>query len=88
MVLNDVRQTIGLPTLLGNLAFLQDFFARPYGSNGPLWSLSYEFWFYLVFPLLVGAGSVGGGALAPRRDGRRGAGDRGSRGARRSSSIS
>lgn len=60
MTLNDVRRTIGLPTLLGNLAFLQDFFVRPYGSNGPMWSLSYEFWFYLAFPLLAGAVSGGG----------------------------
>ncbi len=59
----DVRQTIRVPTLLGNVAFLQDFYVRPYGSNGPLWSLSYEFWFYLVFPLLVCASA----ATAPRR---------------------
>jgi peptidoglycan/LPS O-acetylase OafA/YrhL len=61
MVMNDVRQTIGLPTLMGNLVFVQDFFVRPYGSNGPMWSLSYEFWFYLVFPLLAGAGAAGAG---------------------------
>jgi peptidoglycan/LPS O-acetylase OafA/YrhL len=56
MDVSDVGRTIGLPTLLGNLAFLQDFLVRPYGSNGPLWSLSYEFWFYITFPLLVGTG--------------------------------
>ncbi|GBL43803.1 hypothetical protein LBMAG55_03690 [Verrucomicrobiota bacterium] len=37
-------------TLLGNLFFLQDVVVAPYGSNTPLWSLAYEFWFYLLFP--------------------------------------
>ncbi|WP_304062845.1 acyltransferase family protein [Pedobacter glucosidilyticus] len=43
--------------LIGNLLFLQtstgatDFWFSPYGSNGPLWSLAYEMFFYLVFPL-------------------------------------
>nr|WP_281374653.1 acyltransferase [Nocardioides soli] len=32
-----------------NLAFLQDARCDPIGSNGSLWSLSYEFWFYVVF---------------------------------------
>jgi len=43
-------------TLLGNLLMLQDWsFARPnvivdaYMDNGPLWSLSYEWWFYMLF---------------------------------------
>ena len=42
--------------LLGNLLMLQDWsFARPnvivdaYMGNGPLWSLSYEWWFYMLF---------------------------------------
>ncbi|WP_107669256.1 acyltransferase [Cyanothece sp. BG0011] len=41
--------------LLGNLLMLQDFSAkpgvlvRPFLSNYPLWSLSYEWWFYLLF---------------------------------------
>ena len=37
----------------GNLFFLQGVFADPFGSNGPLWSLSYEFWYYMIFPALV-----------------------------------
>jgi peptidoglycan/LPS O-acetylase OafA/YrhL len=24
-----------------------------FGSNGPLWSLSYEFWYYILFPAIV-----------------------------------
>ena len=36
--------------LLGNLVFLQTIFVETYGSNGPLWSLAYEFWYYIIFP--------------------------------------
>ncbi len=35
----------------GNLAFLQTIVVPVYGSNGPLWSLANEFWYYVVFPL-------------------------------------
>ena len=37
----------------GNLFFLQGIFVAPFGSNGPLWSLSYEFWYYMIFPALI-----------------------------------
>ncbi|MEI4470136.1 acyltransferase family protein [Frigidibacter sp. MR17.24] len=37
----------------GNILFLQGILVFPYGSNGPLWSISYEFWYYLFFPLLA-----------------------------------
>jgi peptidoglycan/LPS O-acetylase OafA/YrhL len=39
---------------LGNALFLQEILCRPLGSNGTLWSLSYEFWYYVAFPLAVG----------------------------------
>ncbi len=39
--------------LLGNLAYLQTIFVPTWGSNGPLWSLAYEFWFYIWFPALA-----------------------------------
>jgi len=38
---------------LGNLAFLQTRFTPILGSNGPLWSLFNEFWYYALFPLLL-----------------------------------
>lgn len=37
----------------GNLFFLQSIRFQVFGSNGPLWSLSYEFWYYLLFPAVV-----------------------------------
>lgn len=39
--------------LLGNLAFLQTIAVPTWGSNGPLWSLAYEFWFYIWFPAIA-----------------------------------
>jgi len=57
----NVYSTLTWPILLGNSLFLQTI-ALPgmggrefpiFGSNGPLWSLSNEFWYYIAFPLLV-----------------------------------
>jgi peptidoglycan/LPS O-acetylase OafA/YrhL len=42
-------------TLLGNAAFVQDILVTTFGTNGPLWSLSYEFWYYVLFGLLATA---------------------------------
>jgi peptidoglycan/LPS O-acetylase OafA/YrhL len=41
-----------LKGLIGNLAYLQPMYVHPYGSNDALWSLSYEFWYYALFPCL------------------------------------
>jgi peptidoglycan/LPS O-acetylase OafA/YrhL len=35
---------------IGNLFYLQNIFVGVYGSNAPLWSLNYEFWYYMLFP--------------------------------------
>jgi peptidoglycan/LPS O-acetylase OafA/YrhL len=45
-----VADRLGAETLAGNAAFLQSILVRPYGSNESLWSLSYEFWYYILFP--------------------------------------
>lgn len=42
---------LGWKTFLGNVFFLQTIKVNTYGSNGALWSLAYEFWFYALFPL-------------------------------------
>jgi peptidoglycan/LPS O-acetylase OafA/YrhL len=49
---NDVAETLRWQTLLGNVLFLQSIVVAPFGTNGPLWSLAYEFWFYIWFPAL------------------------------------
>jgi len=41
-----------LTTALGNLAFLMGSRVTTWGSNGPLWSLHFEWWFYMLYPLL------------------------------------
>ena len=56
-----VANRLDLFTLLGNAFYLQEIVASPLGSNGPLWSLSYEFWYYLAFPCLALAAIGGGG---------------------------
>ncbi len=57
----NVHGVLTWPILAANGLFLQTiklpgFGPNPvptFGSNGALWSLSYEFWYYLAFPLLV-----------------------------------
>jgi len=39
--------------ILTDLLNLQGIVAKYYGTNGPLWSVAYEFWYYLIFPLLL-----------------------------------
>jgi peptidoglycan/LPS O-acetylase OafA/YrhL len=46
-----LRSTV--PVFLGNFFFLQSIVSPVFGSNGPLWSLSYEFWYYIIFPALI-----------------------------------
>lgn len=46
----DTQHTVTY--LLGNMLFLQDVAVPTFGTNGPLWSLSREFWYYVAFPLL------------------------------------
>ena len=46
----DVSSRLSGTTLLGNLVYLQTVLVPPYGSNEPLWSLAYEFWYYALFP--------------------------------------
>lgn len=41
-------------TFLGNAFFLQTIRVNAFGTNGPLWSLANEFWYYLLFPLIWG----------------------------------
>ncbi len=38
---------------LGNLIFLQTILLQPFGSNWSLWSLSWEFWYYVLFPIML-----------------------------------
>jgi len=44
-----IADGLNIPTLLGNLLMLEDFAIARLGSNGPLWSLVYEWWYYVLF---------------------------------------
>ena len=44
---------LGLRTFFGNLLFVQTIFCGTFGSNGPLWSLANEFWYYVLYPVLL-----------------------------------
>jgi peptidoglycan/LPS O-acetylase OafA/YrhL len=48
-----VPPRLAASVMLGNALFLQSILTPTFGSNGPLWSLSYEFWYYVLFPLMV-----------------------------------
>jgi len=49
-------KNLTLGTFLGNFFFLQTILCETFGSNGPLWSLANEFWYYVLFPVALGAG--------------------------------
>jgi peptidoglycan/LPS O-acetylase OafA/YrhL len=57
-----VRDTLSARVFFGNLFFLQMIRVPTLGSDIALWSLAFEFWYYLLFPLglliIVGRGSV------------------------------
>jgi peptidoglycan/LPS O-acetylase OafA/YrhL len=38
-------------TALGNLAFVMNTYVPVFGCDGPLWSLKFEWWFYMIYPL-------------------------------------
>lgn len=47
----DVRALRTMPIFLGNLFFVQGIRVPMFGSDGALWSLANEFWYYVLFPL-------------------------------------
>ena len=59
-----VEGRLGWGIALGNALFVQVFVVPPLGSNGPLWSLAYEWWFYVLFPLCALALAKGTRPLA------------------------
>ena len=50
-----IKENIDLLTVLGNLAMLENISVKVLGSNGPLWSLAYEWWFYCIWVFALGA---------------------------------
>lgn len=52
-IIANVHSDTSWPIAFGNLIFLQRIYVPTFGSNGPLWSLTYEFWYYMMFPCLA-----------------------------------
>ena len=59
---DQVMQQADLPTFLINLFMLHGFVGTTLGSNGPLWSLAYEWWYYILMGLALAAASKRGAA--------------------------
>lgn len=52
--LQDVSVSdLTIRNFVGNALFVQLIFVPIFGTNGPLWSLAYEFWFYVWFPAIL-----------------------------------
>jgi peptidoglycan/LPS O-acetylase OafA/YrhL len=49
----NIAAVSGPGTLLGNALFVQVILTPPFGSNAALWSLSFEFWYYVLWPLAI-----------------------------------
>jgi peptidoglycan/LPS O-acetylase OafA/YrhL len=53
-------------TALGNLLFVMDTYVPSWGSDQPLWSLKFEWWFYMIYPafFLLARRSLAGATAA------------------------
>ena len=47
----NVEDRLSFISFIANALFLQDIAVKALGSNGPLWTLACEFWYYVYFPL-------------------------------------
>jgi peptidoglycan/LPS O-acetylase OafA/YrhL len=52
LVPDDLSARLSLKVIAANAFFLQGILAPTAGTNNSLWSLAYEWWYYLQFPLL------------------------------------
>lgn len=52
----NVSERLTIHHFLSSLFMLQEIVLPSLGSNGPLWSLAHESWYYLFFPLLLQTG--------------------------------
>lgn len=53
IVTGSVQQRSTVPIFFGNVAFLQGIRVPTFGTDGALWSLPFEFCYYLLFPLVL-----------------------------------
>lgn len=59
---NTIVSSLDLKTFVLNVLMMQHVIAHNFGSNGPLWSLSWEWWYYCIFAMgalaALGSGAV------------------------------
>jgi peptidoglycan/LPS O-acetylase OafA/YrhL len=53
MTMHPVGSVLSIKIFLGNLFFVQGWLVPLFGSDNALWSLPFEFWYYVLFPLGV-----------------------------------
>jgi peptidoglycan/LPS O-acetylase OafA/YrhL len=53
LINNNIHSNYGFINLLGNIFFMGGITYPVWGTNGPLWSLSLEWWFYVIYPLFI-----------------------------------
>ena len=49
----SIQGNLNFPTLLANLANLETMISQRLGSNSPLWSLVFEWWYYALFAAVM-----------------------------------
>ncbi len=50
-----IASALDIRTFVGNILMMQGILTPTFGSNGPLWSLAYEWWYYCIFALVAAA---------------------------------
>ncbi|MEA5626847.1 acyltransferase [Nostoc sp. UHCC 0251] len=48
-----ILENLTFQNALGTIAFLQTIFVDLFGSNKAVWTLAYEFWYYILFPAII-----------------------------------
>lgn len=50
---SNLFQNLSIDSFFYNIFFMNGILSNSFGSNGALWSLPYEFWFYVIFPFII-----------------------------------
>jgi len=52
LINSNITTDLNWVTAIGNLMMVQNVYTHVWGTNGPLWSLMYEWWFYMLYPVI------------------------------------